>query len=229
MIVASRNQALRVLFPMLDATAPETFLTGLTVSVTAYQQDGSGSAAVLAISGSVTELGATGMYLLALTAGETNYDNVVLKLTATGAADQMVHISTGGPASTPITLGPVVASQNPGNRAAAPITLEVHQQHAKALAIAPLDADGDAIDLTSKTLRFTVHTNARGSGEPAKVFAKNEGGGEITKTTNVATVNVLATDVATATRGLSWVLADTVADEVLAYGPFEILPADDGD
>ncbi len=88
-----KNQAATIKFPMVDKASPESLKSGETVSVTAYYDDGSGDQS-LTISGSVSEIGSTGMYTLSLTAGEMNHNAISLKLTATNSADTVILINT---------------------------------------------------------------------------------------------------------------------------------------
>ena len=89
-----KNVATEIVFPMVDSTAPELFVTGETVADEVYYHDG-GSWTSLAITDTVTEIGATGVYQLSLTSPELNHDLIAIKLTATNSVDQFIIISTG--------------------------------------------------------------------------------------------------------------------------------------
>lgn len=87
MISHKKNTAYYLAFPMVSASSPETFLTGLTVSDEAYYKDGAGAWTSLSITDTVTEIGSSGMYEIDLTAAEMDYDKVLIKMTGSGAAD----------------------------------------------------------------------------------------------------------------------------------------------
>lgn len=82
-----RNTALRIAFPMIDSTNPLKFKSGLTVTIDAWSSDAAGAWATLAIAGSASEVGTSGIYELALLAAEMNHDKVIIKVSSTGAAD----------------------------------------------------------------------------------------------------------------------------------------------
>ena len=89
-----KNAATLMLFPMVDSATPASFKTGLTVSVTAQKCTGvtAASCSSHTIADSPSELGSTGMYALEITAAEANYSEIVLKVTATDAADSFLHV-----------------------------------------------------------------------------------------------------------------------------------------
>lgn len=76
-------------FLMVDSTDFNTPETGLTVSGTISKDGGSFSA----LTNSVTEV-ANGIYKVTITATEMNADTIVLRFTATGAADRLVSLLT---------------------------------------------------------------------------------------------------------------------------------------
>lgn len=92
-IEATKNVALTVKFAMVDSASPEDYKTGETVADDAYYDDGGGDQA-LAITDTVSEIGATGMYTLDLDADEMDHDLITIKLTSTNAADNMLVIRT---------------------------------------------------------------------------------------------------------------------------------------
>lgn len=95
MIIQHQKGSARYLsFPMISTAAPETFLTGLSVVDTGYYKDGAGAWTALAIADSVTEIGSTGMYEIDLSGTEMNHDQIMIKFTASGAADVAVVIDT---------------------------------------------------------------------------------------------------------------------------------------
>lgn len=87
-----KNSAFELAIPMVDSATPETFKTGLTVADAAYYEDGAGAWTALAIVDTFAEIGTTGMYQISLSAAEMNHDWVIIKCTATGAADTFVTL-----------------------------------------------------------------------------------------------------------------------------------------
>lgn len=85
-----KNTAYYLAVPMIDAATPASFKTGLTVADTAYYKDAAGAWTSLSIADTFSEIGATGIYEIDLTAAEMNHDQVIIKLTAAGAADSLV-------------------------------------------------------------------------------------------------------------------------------------------
>jgi len=81
---------------MITTANPETFITGETVADTGYYSDAEGAPATLAITDTVSEMGATGMYQIELDAGEMDHDLIIIKFTSTSAADTAVLIRTRG-------------------------------------------------------------------------------------------------------------------------------------
>lgn len=86
-IVAKKNAAYYLSFPMVDSTTPAQYATSASVTDTAYYKDGAGAWTSLAITDTATEIGGTGVYEIDLTASEMNHDKVLIKFTASGAAD----------------------------------------------------------------------------------------------------------------------------------------------
>lgn len=93
-----KNTATTIFFPMALAASPETFETGLTVSVAAQSMSYSGATpgswGTQTIAASVAEVGSTGIYALNIASGEITDDFLFLKFTATGALDQLYTIQT---------------------------------------------------------------------------------------------------------------------------------------
>lgn len=122
-----------------------------------------------------------------------------------------------------VTLGPLVAVHNPGNRIGSPATLEVFQAEAKVFAISSKDASGNLVSLTGVTLRFVVHdTNAPTAG----VFDVESGSISITgENDTVALVPVGESQSNVVADDYRWILWDVVAKTALAHGLFRVLPA----
>ena len=129
----------------------------------------------------------------------------------------------GIPTSVNVTLGAIQASNDPGNRNASPIPLEMFQAEEKAFALTVLDAEDSPVDLSGMTLRFVAMTTA----DPAAGVFKVEAPSVVVSGDDdeVATVTVSTTQSATARTDLYWLLWNVDDDEVLAHGSFKIRPA----
>jgi len=75
---------------MVSTATPQTFLTGESVTDTAFSKDGAGAWTTLAITDTFSEIGTTGIYEIDLTAAEMNHDQVLIKLISTNTADSFV-------------------------------------------------------------------------------------------------------------------------------------------
>lgn len=84
-----KNTAYYLAVPMVDSSTPESFKSGVVVVGDGYYKDGAGAWTVL-ILGDFTEIGTTGIYEITLEAAILNHDFVIIKLTASGAADSFV-------------------------------------------------------------------------------------------------------------------------------------------
>lgn len=85
-----KNSAKYLAVPMINESTPGEFITGESVTDTAYYKDGAGAWTSLSITDTFAEIGSTGVYEIDLTAAEMNHDQVLIKLTSTSAADSMV-------------------------------------------------------------------------------------------------------------------------------------------
>lgn len=85
---AKKNAAYTLVFPMFDNAG--AYLTGLTPTITISKDAGSFNAA----SNAAAEIGATGIYSLAVTSTEMNADRVVFKITAASARSLFATIAT---------------------------------------------------------------------------------------------------------------------------------------
>lgn len=90
-MIHKKNTELRLKFPLRDSASPESFKSGVSVSVSAFYDDGAGAAA-LSIAGSATEIATSGVYELVLSASEMDHDQVLLKLSGSGCQDELVVI-----------------------------------------------------------------------------------------------------------------------------------------
>ena len=88
-ITHKKNTARYLVFPLVNALSPAFFLSGSAPAIASYSKSGSGSWTNFTPTNSITEIGTTGVYQLTLSAGETNFDFVFLKFSATNAADTM--------------------------------------------------------------------------------------------------------------------------------------------
>jgi len=102
-LLRQKNVASRIVFPLISTVDRPEYFTGTAwgsltnASVTAYSWQDGQAAATLAISGTPTELGSTGLWELALTQGEMNPDSgsddyIVVKLNADEIDEQTVLI-----------------------------------------------------------------------------------------------------------------------------------------
>jgi hypothetical protein len=136
----------------------------------------------------------------------------------------------GGGGSVNITLGPVVASKDPGNRIMSPVKLEMWQHENRTFDIAAIDADGNPVSFTGKTLRFIVGDTQRPPVE--KIQVDMGASGIVITGTNgtIARVRVNSTQSQTAADDYHWhlwSLDDPSPGEraVYAHGEFIIQPA----
>ncbi len=94
LITASRGYAFYLPFPLVSAADPATFLSGATPSVAAYSRDGAGTWTTMAVADTPAEIGSTGIYEVVISSSETTHDQVLLKITASGAAATAFLIDT---------------------------------------------------------------------------------------------------------------------------------------
>jgi len=87
MIEAKKNSAYYLSFPAIDSATPASYKSGISPVDTAYYKDGAGAWSSLAITDTATEIGATGVYEIDLTASEMNHDKVIIKFAVSGMAD----------------------------------------------------------------------------------------------------------------------------------------------
>ena len=128
-------------------------------------------------------------------------------------------------ATTPsITVGPLVASADAGERLVSPLLLEMHQSEDHTFEITVLDSDNAAVDISGYTLRFIVQDE---NNPPVAKFAIETGNISVSGAgNNVASVPVLAANSGTASLDWRWALrrVDSGYNTVLVYGPFKIHP-----
>ncbi len=89
-----KNAAVEIMFAMVDSTTPASLKSGVSPVDTPYYRDGAGAWASLAITDTATEISATGMYTIEMTAAEMNHDLIMIKMAVAGAADTVIIIRT---------------------------------------------------------------------------------------------------------------------------------------
>lgn len=134
--------------------------------------------------------------------------------------DVDVTVNVPAPQVTPVLVAaPVVSQITSGELVtvgpARPVNYRVFQNNAIALPINPVDAEGDAIDLTGKTLRFVVH-DANGV-----VKFTREAADGVVWTDGTVTVPITAANLATA-ADWRWKLWSVTDEMTLGYGRFLI-------
>ncbi len=86
----TRNAQRTIVFPLYDATNPVVLKSGLTAAARITKDGGTDAVSTNA----VAEVGTTGIYKLTLTATEMDADLIGVKVTATGACDQVIVLVT---------------------------------------------------------------------------------------------------------------------------------------
>lgn len=80
-----KNQAYTATVAMVDSTNPALFRSGEVVTDTAYRRATGGAWTSHPITDTFSEIGTTGIYDIALTAAEMNYDQILIKATSPNA------------------------------------------------------------------------------------------------------------------------------------------------
>ena len=109
-------------------------------------------------------------------------------------------------------------SQALDNLVSPPVGLAVFKKEIKSFVLTITDTSGIVIDLTGKTLRFTVETIAN---PPVNVFTVTNG--TITKTTTTVTVPVTAANTDKNADKYRWRLWEDTLEIVHQHGTFEIV------
>lgn len=122
-----------------------------------------------------------------------------------------------------VTIGPIVGSRNPTNSVGSPVSLEMFQTEAKTFALTVLDGAGAVVDLSSKTLRFLVETQAdpavaKFDVEKPPITVSGVGN-------NIANVPVSALQSAISAGTYDWRLWDAATDAMLLWGTLQIMKA----
>lgn len=124
-----------------------------------------------------------------------------------------------------VIVNPVVGSRAVVNAVTSPVQLEMFKKEAKSFSITIQDSAGDAVDLSSKELRFVVHT----VGDTVSgLFQVEEPDITVSGASNeIATIPVSPVQSTQTPSLYQWELWDVTSDseQVLAHGPFYILTA----
>ncbi len=91
-----KNEAIEIVFAMVDSTTPANFKTGESPADDGYYKDGAGAWTALAIADTAAEIASTGYYEISLTAAEMNHDYIAIKFTAASSQDTLIVIRTYG-------------------------------------------------------------------------------------------------------------------------------------
>jgi hypothetical protein len=157
-LVLKKNQAAYIAIPMIDDTSPTSFKTGLSPTDTAYSKTTSGAWTSRSITDTFAEIGSTGIYEIDLTAAELNYDQYLIKVTASGAADTMILIRLFD-----AEIDDLVRSTTPAN------TLDVSATGEAGIDWANVGGQGTTVDLSDTSINLcdtvttlTGHTNQTG-------------------------------------------------------------------
>lgn len=136
-----KNEAVELVFPMVSSASPDSFVSGETVTDTAYYYNGTWN--TLAITDTVTEIGTTGMYQLSMAQGEMNYDLIMIKLTSTNSADSALIIRTYA-----VDVDDLVRSTTPAN------TLDVTATGAAGIDWGNVENQGTSVDLSATAINL---------------------------------------------------------------------------
>lgn len=220
-IFHKKNTAYELSVPILDGATPRLFNSGISPTFVAYYRDIGGSWTLHTIADSFTEIASTGFYVLSITAAELNHDRVFIKYS--GGATQLDAgvVFDLSPNFASFTLGPISSSLNSDNITSNPVNLSVFKKEAKSIVLAILDSNGVAVDMSSKTLRFTVETIADA---PVSQFGLT--GGSIVVSgddSNIVTVAVTSINTDLNAIKYQWRLWDTGAEIVWQHGIFEVV------
>ena len=95
-LLRKKNTATRITFPILDADGDTVTAAAALDSESTTWADGSNPGAFADLTNEATEIGASGIYYLELTAGEMNFDyiHVQVKTSTVGAKTQHILINT---------------------------------------------------------------------------------------------------------------------------------------
>lgn len=220
-IFHKKNTRFDLAHPVLDGATPRLFNSGISPTFVSYSQDGTGAWALLTIADSYTEIASTGVYEITLTAAELNHDRVLIKYTG-GATplDAMVLFDL-SPNFAQFTLGPTLTSLELDNTVGRPTNLSVFKVEAKTFVLTIVDADGVAVDMSSKTLRFTVETIADA---PVSQFGLTGGSIVVSGDDNeIVSVSVSSSNTDINSTKYQWRLWATVEERVYQHGIFEIV------
>lgn len=109
-------------------------------------------------------------------------------------------------------------SQALDNLVSPPVGLAVFKKEIKSFVLSITNTDGTVIDMSGKTLRFTVETIAD---PPVNVFTVTDG--TIIKTTTAVTVPVTAANTDVNAGNYRWRLWELTLEIVHQHGTFEVV------
>lgn len=159
-IALKKNEAAYLTAPMIDTTTPAQFVTGETVTDTAYYKDGAGAWTTLAITDTFTEIGTTGVYSIDLTAAELNHDLVMIKMTSTNGADTTILLRLYA-----VDIDDLVRSTTPAN------ALDVSATGEAGIDWANVGGQATSVDLSATAINLcdtvTTNTDMRGTDSAA--------------------------------------------------------------
>lgn len=161
-----------IALPMYDEAAPDNLKSGLTPTVVVSKDGGAFAVAINA----AAEIGTTGVYALVLTAAEMDADLVTVKVTASGACDQMLALVTDPAAPDLSNLDVAVSSRLAAADYTEPPSAEATADEVRAeLApeLARLDADvSDAVAAPALALTaYDPPTRAEATADKEAVLA----------------------------------------------------------
>ncbi len=220
-IFHKKNTGFDLSFPLIDANTPRLFLSGASPTLVAHSQDGTGAWTLLTIADTVSEIDSTGLYEITLTAAELNHDRVLIKFTGgLTPLDTMVEFDL-SPTFAAFALGPTSSTLDIANFVGVPNKLAIFKKEAVTFVFTIKDTNGVAVDMSGKTLRFTVETRA-----DAPVNRFDVTGGSITvggDSNEIVSVSVTSTNSDLNAVKYQWRLWDDVSENVFQHGTFEII------
>lgn len=91
-----KGVAYELVLPIVDESDPASFLTGAAFTAVFYFKDGAGAWTTFVPADAFSEIGATGVYEITLSAAEMNHDYVLCVVTDATIADTVVKIDLTG-------------------------------------------------------------------------------------------------------------------------------------
>lgn len=223
-----KNTAFDFPVPAVDKDAIDQLKSGITPTLTAYRLSGGVWSSFTPATG-LSEFGSTGTYRLILSVAECNYEALLIIITHASMLDYelVIRLDQQWPPMQQVTVAvdAVVGALDPGNRFGSPVALDVFKGQFKEFRLTQLDADGNAIDQTGKTLRFVVIDTQN---PPVDVFQVENADMSLEDGGTVMVVPITPTQSTLAGDEYKWLLWDiSTADEevVLLHGALFVAPA----